>query len=331
MKEKFDLNDIQIIPEIISEISSRSEVDPYINGKLPLITSPMYDVINTDNVDIFNKNKINTILPRNLNNYENKKFDFYAFGLNDEISVADNTGILIDIANGHMKSLINRIKEIKKEFPNNPLMVGNIARPETFIELSLAGADFVRLSIGSGTVCTTSANVGVNYPLGSLISETRKLKVANGLKAKIVVDGGMKSFTDIIKSLALGADYCMMGGIFAKAEESAAQKYLKRKGEEGYDKIEERRILYNYEPGLYSSYQGMSTKESQKLMGNEVLKTGEGIKVYFKIEYNLSGWAENFEHYLRSAMSYTNSRNLEEFKESEYVFITEQAFKRFNK
>lgn len=333
MNRKFDFNDIQILPEILSDISSRSECDPYICGKLPIFAAPMYDVINSENVDKFNDNKIITIKPRNTDS-NGKHFDFYAFGLNDPINVPDNkTGILIDIANGHMSILVDKIKEIKSVYPNNPLMVGNVARPKTYKLLSEAGADYIRVSIGSGQVCTTAANIGIGYPIASLIEDCRKLKVDNQLSAAIVADGGMKGYPDIIKALALGADYVMAGGIFAKSEDSAGDKFHKLKGEETYISLNDldKYQSFIYEDGIYGVYRGMSTKEAQAMMGNKVLKTSEGVKRYFKLEYTIAGWVENFDHYLRSAMSYTNSKSLEEFKESQYVFITAESFKRFNK
>jgi len=75
----------------------------------------------------------------------------------------------------------------------------------------------------------------------------------------------------------------------------------------------------------------MSTKEVQKKWGKTVLKTSEGISKFNKVEFKLSSWVENFEDYLKSAMSYTNSRTLSEFRQSEFVFITENALKRFSK
>ena len=75
----------------------------------------------------------------------------------------------------------------------------------------------------------------------------------------------------------------------------------------------------------------MSTKEVQKKWGRENLKTSEGIVKTNPVEYTLGQWTENFKDYLKSAMSYTNSKTLDEFKESEFVFITENALKRFNK
>jgi hypothetical protein len=75
----------------------------------------------------------------------------------------------------------------------------------------------------------------------------------------------------------------------------------------------------------------MSTKEVQKKWGRDKLITSEGITKYNKVEYSLNKWIENLQDYLKSAMSYTNSRNLEEFKDTEYIFITENALNRYYK
>lgn len=83
-------------------------------------------------------------------------------------------------------------------------MVGNVANPETFVNLGMAGADYVRCGIGGGNACTTAANVSINYPMGSLISECYSLRKQYGITTKIVTDGGMKNYADIIKALALG-------------------------------------------------------------------------------------------------------------------------------
>jgi isopentenyl diphosphate isomerase/L-lactate dehydrogenase-like FMN-dependent dehydrogenase len=69
----------------------------------------------------------------------------------------------------------------------------------------------------------------------------------------------------------------------------------------------------------------------QKKWGRSVLKTSEGISKYNKVEFRLESWVENFEDYLKSAMSYTNSRDLDQFRNSDYVHITENALKRFHK
>jgi hypothetical protein len=90
--------------------------------------------------------------------------------------------------------------------------------------------------------------------------------------------------------------------------------------------------LYKNKFPLYKRHVGMSTKEIQKIWGNKKLKTSEGIAKWNKVEYSFDGWVENFNDYLKSAMSYLNCANLKELKEkASFIFITENSFKRFYK
>lgn len=139
--------------------------------------------------------------------------------------------------------------------------------------------------------CLTSTSTAIHFPYASLISEISEMKYRYHSHCKIIADGGMGWYSDIIKSLALGADYVMCGRLFAQAAKTAE------------------------ELGSELIYHGMSTKEAQKAMGNTNLKTAEGKSLGIKKEYTLSGWTENFDSYLRSAMSYCDSRSLQEFRE----------------
>ena len=207
-------------------------------------------------------------------------------------------------------------------------MVGNIANPETFANLGMAGADYVRINVGVGAGCVTSANVSINYPMGSLITECYKQKKELGINTKIVADGGMRNYSDVIKSIGLGADYCMVGSIFNKAIESAGFNYL-------YGikiPLKPAEALWRYGFPIKKKYRGMSTKAVQRSWGKTQLVTAEGITKYQKVEYTLEQWTENFRDYLKSAMSYCNAKELDEFMGvAQYVFITEAARRRFNK
>jgi len=331
MENKFDFNDILIKPSNISDISSRKEVNPYYDGFLPIITAPMDTVIDPDNEEIFHNLKINTCLPR----YEISKYGWNSFSLDQMIlmfnydSLDENKKYLIDIANGHMSELVSTVRRIKEKMPNITLMVGNIANPMTYVTLSEAGADYIRVGIGGGAGCTTTVHTAIGYPMASLIRECYHLSLNINNPAKIVADGGMQTYSDIIKALALGADYAMVGSIFNKAIESCGENYL-------LGKIKVSQTIanwaYNNKIPVYKKFRGMSTKEVQKKWGKEVLTTSEGVIRFRKVEYPLAKWAENFEAYLRSSMSYTNSRTLSDFIGNvDIIKITDNAYKRYNK
>lgn len=141
----------------------------------------------------------------------------------------------------------------------------------------------------------------------------------------IVADGGFDNYDKIIKALALGADYVMIGKLFAQCEE-ACGKILTytRTSDQPLDK--ELKWLFDSKHEIYQAkfrhYYGMSTKKAQVETGRTKLRTSEGIKVNVPILYSLEAWCENFIDYLRTAMSYTDSFNLDEFKETEYTIIS---------
>jgi len=357
---KFDLDDVTLVPSEESNISSRKECqvlksftektqDYY---SLPLIASPMDTVVSIENYMSYLKNGIIPCIPRGLyiTSTSFNDYCFHAFGLckiekdineymknniqREDHYTGDNhefylySNVLIDIANAHMSKLISIIKEIKEKWPQILLMVGNVANPETFVNLGMAGADCIRVSVGTGAGCTTAANVSINYPLGSLISECYKLRAQYDLKTKIVADGGMRNYSDIIKALALGADYVMCGSIFNKAIESAGFNYLWKIRIN--NKIAE--FLWRWGFPVKKKYRGMSTKAVQRSWGKSELVTAEGITKYQRVEYTLEQWTENFKDYLRSAMSYCNAKILDDFiGKVEYIFITSAARKRFEK
>ena len=152
--------------------------------------------------------------------------------------------------------------------------------------------------------CLTSTQTGIHYPMASLINDTAKIKNSIEGNCKIIADGGMSCFSDIIKALVLGADYVMAGLLFAKAAT----------GEE--------------QVGDTLDYYGMSTKRAQQEMGKTVLKTSEGKFLKIIKEYTLKGWTENMDSYLRSAMSYCDARTLEEFREKAKVqVVTRETIK----
>jgi GMP reductase len=341
MTKKFDFKDITIVPETISSINTRSLIDIFTpDGRLPLFVSPMDTVVDEDNFDLFLKEKLEICLPRGVHGGKTfssvslDEFEKMLSWYEEEDFSKDEINILVDIANGHMVKLYELSKkftEIRKSSKHR-LMVGNIANPKTYEKFAEIGVDFIRVGIGGGSGCLTSANTGVHYPMASLINECYQIKKNGNYETKIIADGGFRNYDDIIKALALGADYVMLGGVLNKTLESCSQTKLFNRFKLSKEQSE---FVWSNFPKLrkhlYKEFRGMSTKEVQRKWGKQKLTTSEGIVKTNKVEYTLSSWVDNFKDYLKSSMSYTNSKNLEEFKGSEFIFITENALRRFNK
>lgn len=343
MNKKFDFKDITIVPETLSSISTRKRIDILNKDrKLPLMVSPMDTVVNDFNCNLFLKHNFEVCLPRGVFYHEGKAFSSVSLDdferilewFQDDHFDKESINLLVDIANGHMEKLYKLTEKFVKHRKNSnqKLIVGNIANPNTYRKFAELGVDYIRVGIGGGSGCLTSANTGVHYPMASLIKECYEIKKSNNYETKIIADGGFRNYDDIIKALALGADYVMLGGVLNKTLESCSETKLFK-----LIPISEKQSKYIWEkfPKMrkyfYKNFRGMSTKEVQKKWGKTKLTTSEGISKYNKVEYTLDGWTENFKDYLKSAMSYTNSRNLEEFKESEFVFITQNSLNRYHK
>jgi IMP dehydrogenase/GMP reductase len=339
--KKFDLADVLLTPAVKTPISSRSEVLAYTDSEmLPLITAPMDTVISKDNWYEFYKNGITPCLPRGINFSSQEESDMvshlYPIFVSYSLSEVESSFfsplsnyICIDVANGHMERLHKAVTMLKEKWGKNVvIMTGNIAHPLTYKVLAEAGADLIRVNIGTGNACLTSKQTSIGYPMGSLITECRKIKKEYNLSAEIIADGGMKDYSDIIKALALGADRVMIGSLFNFCIESAGDNYF-------YGvKIPQKLASWAFKKGfrIEKKYRGMSTKEVQKAWGKSELRTSEGIVTRRRVRYDLPGWCTNFRHYLESTMSYTGKRNLKEFiGETEYTLITPNVYRRFNK
>ena len=160
MTQKFDFKDITLVPEVISTINSRKEINIFNeNGKLPIMVSPMDTVVNLTNYQVFLDNKLEVCLPRglnpeNFNGITSVSLDIFENFIDwyTEVDLDDDMNILIDIANGHMEKLYTLVKkfmEIRKT-PNHKLYIGNIANPKTYEKFAKLGIDGIRVGIGGG-------------------------------------------------------------------------------------------------------------------------------------------------------------------------------------
>ncbi|BEI35043.1 IMP dehydrogenase [Polynucleobacter sp. HIN6] len=146
--------------------------------------------------------------------------------------------IVVDTAHGHSQGVLDRVKWVKKHYPQVQVIGGNIATGEAAKALADHGADGVKVGIGPGSICTTRIVAGVGVP-----QITAVVNVANALKGSgipLIADGGVRYSGDVAKALAAGANSVMMGGMFAGTEEAPGEVFL-------------------YQGRSYKSYRGMGS------------------------------------------------------------------------
>ena len=320
---KYSYNDIMVKPAILSTIEHRAECNPYYNdGMLPLFTAPMDSVVGIDNFELFEKNHIIPILPRTESLEDRLKFSYNgkwaAFSLKefeDEFTIVDakselgvNTiRVLIDMANGHVERLYDAVRTAKGIYNDHiEIMVGNIANPETYRICVESHVDYVRCSVGTGAGCITCSNTAIGYPIASLISEIASIKneyVERGVDIdnlpKIIADGGIRNYSDIIKALALGADYVMCGSIFSRMLESSADKYCVAFPISEISNIHMENGLWHgdykndknvYIGDINARFYGMASRAGQIAMKGKKVHTSEGIEKILPVTYTMSTW-----------------------------------------
>lgn len=127
--------------------------------------------------------------------------------------------ICLDVANGYSEYFVDFVKRAREAFPEQTIMAGNVVTGEMVEQLLLSGADIVKVGIGPGSVCTTRKKAGVGYPQLSAIIECAD--AAHGLRGQICADGGCSVPGDVSKAFGAGADFVMLGGMFAGHDECA--------------------------------------------------------------------------------------------------------------
>ena len=131
--------------------------------------------------------------------------------------------ICIDVANGYAESFVAFVGKVREAFPQKTIVAGNVVTGEMVEELLLSGADIVKVGIGPGSVCTTRVKAGVGYPQLSAVIECAD--AAHGLGGRIISDGGCTCPGDVAKAFGGGADFVMLGGMFAGHDESGGQQF----------------------------------------------------------------------------------------------------------
>ena len=129
--------------------------------------------------------------------------------------------IVIDSAHGHSKNILNAVREIKASYPDLQVIAGNVATGAATKALIEAGVDAVKVGIGPGSICTTRVVAGIGVP--QITAVMNCYAVADQYGIPIIADGGIKYSGDMTKTIAAGANVCMMGSMFAGCDESPGE------------------------------------------------------------------------------------------------------------
>ena len=186
-----------------------------------------------------------------------------------------------------------KTEEVKKKFKDVKLIVGNIAHGATLNQLVDAGADAVRVGIGSGSVCTTSIQTGIGIGQVSSLLNVLTAREQKKLDIKIIADGGIKSSGDIAKAIALGADAVMLGRMLSGTRETPGE-------------------VIKYNGQLWKKYRGSASFGVK--MRNEFIEGEETMVAYKGVVKNV---IDGISDGLRSSMSYMNCFTLDELRKIE--------------
>ena len=219
--------------------------------------------------------------------------------------------IVIDTAHGHSKGVIDLLKEVKKEYPNLDIVVGNIATGEAALDLVRAGADAIKVGIGPGSICTTRIIAGVGFPQLSAIMNVKK--ALEGSSVPIIADGGIRFTGDIPKAIAAGASSVMMGSMFAGTQESPGETII-------------------YEGRKFKTYRGMGSIEAMQKGSkdryfqedeNDIKKlVPEGISARVPFKGSLKEVMHQLIGGLRAGMGYCGAKDIENLMDAKFIKIT---------
>jgi IMP dehydrogenase len=312
---------------------------------IPVINAPMDTVCSAELLNLMNKMNLPTTVHRwfktvddqiafvNDLNYDNvccfvsvgivSKWKVWIDSLLEfRIKSKRSFGILIDVANGDTKAVVDTIKYIRTasgQLFNINIMAGNVATKSGFSRLQDAGADFIRVGIGGSSICATRLNIGVGLPTATSIFDCSKVVD----KAYLIADGGISHNGDICKAIAAGAHMAMCGKLFAATDLANNKKYDK-------DMVLEAQYPYNH--GFipkYCKYRGMASKEANALLNSKKTNVSiEGVEGLIPYKGKTEDVINEMIGNLQSAVAYYGGcRTWDEFRRKvKFVEITSNGW-----
>lgn len=341
MEKLLELSDIALIPAISNEGNTEDKndfgiVDSDGTVSLPIFTSPVDSIIDMNNWKEWQRTGIKPVLPRTIpieQRLDVCQYTFAAFSLKEVEENFLGRGkrasqyqfhICLDCGNGHDLNIIRlsyRLRQLYQGQVN--IMAGNIGNAKTYIDYCKAGIDYVRVGMSTGSLVVED-KYGFYTPLASLLIDITGIKNTScvGLKlTKIIADGGILTHSNILKALAIGADYVMCGMAFIKLVEASGTLYRKIKSPEGKD------ILEAVSPDIVKTGPLKELNLRRQYYGNttlevRVLQNGEGAKSKFvdsKMEWvevnsTLDIWLGKLYNVFNYGFMMAGAKNWGEFK-----------------
>ena len=357
---KLDYKDVLIRPKR-SVLGSRKEVDlqrgfTFRNYKplnaeknfyeeevhyrgIPIMASNMDGVGTFEIADILGEQGLFTCLVKtysvnDLVNYfdtpafpDRQDYTAYSMGITDKdhekfrlvYEQANIKYVCIDVANGYSNRFRDFVKQFRELYPHIVIIAGNVVTGEMTEELILSGADIVKVGIGPGSVCTTRVQTGVGYPQLSSVIECAD--AAHGLGGHIIADGGCTTPGDIAKGFAGGADYVMLGGLFAGHDEGGGsiitKRYRTNELEPSGFKVGDKDVLpenaqTKIEEKQFVEFYGMSSKSANNkhFGGLKDYRSSEGRTVLVPYRGAIGDTVQNILGGIRSACTYAGAVRL---------------------
>lgn len=219
--------------------------------------------------------------------------------------------IVIDTAHGHSKFVVEKLKQVKQNFPNLEVVVGNIATAEAAKYLADAGADAIKVGIGPGSICTTRVIAGVGVPQLSAVNDVALALEGTGIP--LIADGGIRYTGDFVKAIAAGADSIMVGSMFAGTKESPGETII-------------------YQGRKFKAYRGMGSVEAMQKGSKDRYFQGEednakklvpeGIAGRVPYKGNLHEIMHQIIGGIKAGMGYCGAPTIEKLKGAKFIRIS---------
>ena len=235
--------------------------------------------------------------------------------------------ICIDIANGYSEHFVDFVRKVRNDLGNKiNIIAGNVVTADMTQELILAGADIVKVGIGPGSVCTTRIQTGIGYPQLSAVIECAD--AAHGLGGHIIADGGCTCPGDVAKAFSAGADFVMLGGIFAGHDEGGGTVITKRYRTSEFEIYDDGDTGNSvYEDKKFVQFYGMSSDTAMHKHTGHVAnyRSSEGRTVEVLYKGKVTDTINDILGGLRSTCTYVGSHSLKQLSKcATFVRCTQQ-------